>query len=113
MKKLYLFKLNDIDGSVERIEIDKYIEREIHGKIEYVCTIKSVKYWYKHDDLDRLVHNRVVSFNPSYENAKNVILGALQEKSDLLKRSYKRVDGLLARTTKYFAKEGVHNDKDR
>ena len=104
-KFLYCFKLDEKSAEITRFEIDNYHERNFYGKPHIVYHHKlDCKYASNHDimedNLDKLVHFKVHTFNPDIENAKAIINSELVEKRNKAYNDYQRWNELIIHLNK-------------
>lgn len=93
MKILYRFKLDPDTGEITINEITNYvIVKDSPYRDPYYCYRgKSVNNYVKFSNIDRMFCNQVYTFEPNPEHAKQIMLDALYDKAEQLKKQYEKV----------------------
>lgn len=80
MQPIYCFKELPT-GEITKREIPEYNVRELYNhKKVYYYIISNRRYDFKESDIDKLIRDRVYSYDPDIEHARKVILNSLLKK---------------------------------
>jgi hypothetical protein len=89
MKTLYVYKINEDTGKIEKHVIEKYKESPSGYHYEYCFTGKFTGSFVAYKkNLDLIVNGKLHTFNPDEHRAKSKILSYLMDKRDKARDEY-------------------------
>ena len=95
METLYCFKYDKENGKLTKIEIseyatrvNKYTDRKTYYFNKPRINKSSGLYQVPEEKIDRFVSDKVFTFNPDVENAKQIIYSTLEEKRNKAELEY-------------------------
>ncbi len=102
MDELYCFKYDKENGKLTKIEIPEYgtsVNRFTERKTYYFNKPRINKssglYQVKEEKIDRFVSDKIFTFNPDVENAKEIIYSTLLKKRDKAYDEFHKYDGMV------------------
>lgn len=105
MKILYCFKIDELTAKIVRYEITDYEIYKYHGGmyIKFKASLgnkNNSKFEVPFNDLDKIYHMKLYTFNPDYNYAKKIINDDLINRRNSAYKEYDRYNELIIHLNK-------------